>query len=323
MASAERARYDWVVRLGRFLLLSVIAVAALPYACSSSENGSGSLGFGGTGGASSPTAGGQSPSVTIGSGGGSGGGGVDDLACVVSKKEPMGLCVMVTPGSGGSSGASGGGGPGATSSSSSSSSTSTGTGMGGSDGGGGSACSHVFSPSACADCVVQNCCDETLACEQVQGCFACFVQDPSAMGCGASPIYMALANLEMCEMNACGSACKVALEYHCNPVTNFPCNTAKGYACDLSGMGSFECFPPPNTQKLCESCSVTNMRPYCEPGLHCVEEDAGSTTGFCGRYCCEDTECCPDDQPKCGNRCDHNKLLGPGPQTDVGICTSG
>ncbi len=49
----------------------------------------------------------------------------------------------------------------------------------------------------------------------------------------------------------------------CNPVTNAPCNTAAGEACDFDGAG-YQCYPAPNDKKLCEPCGSADG--FCEGG---------------------------------------------------------
>jgi hypothetical protein len=64
-------------------------------------------------------------------------------------------------------------------------------------------------------------------------------------------------------------------------MTNVPCGA--GYACDEDGLGSFDCFDPPNNVPLCGNCSID----YCQPGLTCI----GSK---CAHFCCTDADCgCP------------------------------
>ena len=73
----------------------------------------------------------------------------------------------------------------------------------------------------------------------------------------------------------------------CNPVTNSPCDTAGGEACDDNGSG-FQCFPPPNDVALCGACSAASG-PWCMAGSTCV----GNTGTQCAKYCCDDTDCGP------------------------------
>jgi hypothetical protein len=66
----------------------------------------------------------------------------------------------------------------------------------------------------------------------------------------------------------------------CNPVTNEGCK--EGETCD-GGPKGFECYPPPNDSKICESCN-NQGGPFCGAGLACV-------SGKCAKYCCDDTDC--------------------------------
>lgn len=66
----------------------------------------------------------------------------------------------------------------------------------------------------------------------------------------------------------------------CDPVTSGGC--AIGSSCDKSTTG-YLCFPPPNTEALCDACDNDNGL-FCSPGSTCV-------SGRCARYCCEDGDC--------------------------------
>jgi hypothetical protein len=72
----------------------------------------------------------------------------------------------------------------------------------------------------------------------------------------------------------------------CNPTTNEGCDGASGWACDL-GNGGAQCFEPPNTQKLGESCDGSKG-PFCEGGAHC----GGKT---CEAFCCTKEDCQGDE----------------------------
>lgn len=74
----------------------------------------------------------------------------------------------------------------------------------------------------------------------------------------------------------------------CNPITNEPCNTAAGEACDISNSMDgaflgFVCYPAPNEKALCEACDGGNG-PWCQGTMTC----AGSK---CARFCCDDGDC--------------------------------
>ena len=74
----------------------------------------------------------------------------------------------------------------------------------------------------------------------------------------------------------------------CNPVTNAPCNTAAGEACDGGYQGGefqgFQCYPAPNDQKICEACNGGDG-PWCSGSMTCGAGDK------CARYCCSDADC--------------------------------
>lgn len=91
--------------------------------------------------------------------------------------------------------------------------------------------------------------------------------------------------LATCFQGPCNADCVPKSE--CNPVTNDPCNTAGGEACDLNGSGVFVCFPAPNDALACAACSNANG-PFCTPGYHCAEDTTG---GMCTRFCCTDADC--------------------------------
>jgi hypothetical protein len=75
----------------------------------------------------------------------------------------------------------------------------------------------------------------------------------------------------------------------CNPVTNAPCNTDAGEACDRTEIGGTHCFAPPpsNSAALCAVCDDTNG-PACMPTATCVPTSGGLN---CARFCCVDGDC--------------------------------
>jgi hypothetical protein len=73
----------------------------------------------------------------------------------------------------------------------------------------------------------------------------------------------------------------------CNPVTGAGCDVAGGQTCDFnSGLGSFQCFDPPNDALLCGACGNV-AGPFCAAGATCDS----NTGGACHRYCCGDGDC--------------------------------
>jgi hypothetical protein len=82
-----------------------------------------------------------------------------------------------------------------------------------------------------------------------------------------------------------GSCVMMGGAYACNPITNVPCNTAGGQACDLNQSGGLQCWDPPNTEKLCADCS----QKFCSFGFTCVEDAGGMAK--CAKYCCTDADC--------------------------------
>ncbi len=83
-----------------------------------------------------------------------------------------------------------------------------------------------------------------------------------------------------------GGACGNNLG-ECNPVTNSPCDTAGGFACDvaMSGANMFSCYGPPNTAGLCEPCDGST---FCRAGTTCIDTEVGAR---CARFCCADEDC--------------------------------
>lgn len=128
-----------------------------------------------------------------------------------------------------------------------------------------------------------SCCQETIDCLGDSDCSGCVdgsITDSTV--CQSSTTFVALAT---CFQGPCNDACVPKSE--CNPVTNSPCDTAAGEACDLSGDGIFVCFPAPNDTALCDTCS-NSAGPFCMGGTHCNEDANG---GQCTHYCCDDGDC--------------------------------
>ena len=69
----------------------------------------------------------------------------------------------------------------------------------------------------------------------------------------------------------------------CNPVTNEPCDTAAGEACDFAGPNAFACYGG-NEASLCEACDQENV--FCFGTMTCDTE-----AGLCTKYCCSDGDC--------------------------------
>ncbi|MCS6902194.1 MAG: hypothetical protein RMJ98_05305 [Myxococcales bacterium] len=66
----------------------------------------------------------------------------------------------------------------------------------------------------------------------------------------------------------------------CNPVTNGGCKI--GQACD-GAKESYRCYPPPNTEEICDACDHLNGL-HCRAGHACIQ-------GKCAKYCCDDSDC--------------------------------
>ena len=93
---------------------------------------------------------------------------------------------------------------------------------------------------------------------------------------------------------------------NCDPVTNTGCAEA-GAACDFSNSG-FDCYSPPNTQAVCQTCDPQNG-PECSGTTTCVPTATGMA---CARFCCADSDCTP-------GHCDTTTLSG-GQQFLPGVC---
>jgi len=157
-----------------------------------------------------------------------------------------------------------------------------GGGAGGAGGGGAVDCSKIIDkPEACETCIMGSCCADLSACDGIPNCVDCFFgKQQDAKICDTMEIKAASEKLFHCTECKCADEC---LPKSCNPVTNEPCDTAAGEACDFSSSG-FACYPAPNDQKLCEECDQMNG-PYCAGGHTCLED------GGCAKYCCDDGDC--------------------------------
>jgi hypothetical protein len=105
----------------------------------------------------------------------------------------------------------------------------------------------------------------------------------------------------------------------CNPVTNEGCTG--GAVCDTSAdmngtLIGFVCYPPPNTQAVCQTCDDMNG-PYCAGGETCIGLNMSGTVSVCAHYCCTDADC---GSGKCTTT--QNGMAEFGPiATSLGTCT--
>jgi hypothetical protein len=186
--------------------------------------------------------------------------------------------------------------------------------------GGALSCEGNFK-AACNECITASCCAEFAECQGTDGCEACVSGEPT---CTEDNINIAQLTFD-CVKSACAAACiepptqvdpicKVPTgspskgacaplggNVKCNPVTNAPCKTAAGEACDLNDQDVFTCFPAPNTEALCAACD--NQKTFCQAGLTCVGDQ-------CARYCCDDSDCG-------AGKCDKGSLELP---SNLGVC---
>ena len=155
----------------------------------------------------------------------------------------------------------------------------------------------------CGTCAEASCCMELGTCYADVTCYDCLTggeTDPNVCA-GSQALVDTL--VQCLQGNAC-TACFPQDE--CNPITNAPCDTAANEACDLSSNGVYVCFPAPNTEDACDTCSNSNG-PFCKPGMHCM------SAGKCSLYCCDDADCGPN------GTCDKAEL---DPNGQVGICVN-
>jgi hypothetical protein len=157
----------------------------------------------------------------------------------------------------------------------------------------------------CEMCLADSCCTEVSECAVADNCPVCITGaeqcsvdaiDPAMniVGCAQAqcqaecfdpppPVFSLDCQAPMASPSG-GSCVQVGGVFECNPITNAPCNTAGGEACDLNGSG-VQCWGPPNTATLCQSCA----QDYCAPGFTCQQDDDGNPK--CAKYCCTDQDC--------------------------------
>ncbi|MEP7125693.1 MAG: hypothetical protein ABJE95_32485 [Byssovorax sp.] len=235
-----------------------------------------------------------------------------------------------TPSASGSSGTSGAGGSTTTTATSTTTGDATSTTSAATSGtGGAGSCIGIFPAGACATCGEAKCCAEGSACDVTAGCIGCvYSSDPSCTTANKPVVDALLACMHgSCEA-ACfpppppktdvtcavpapspslGSCLSVGGAVECNPITNDPCNTAAGEACDFQGNG-YHCYPGPNDKSLCEACGPSNGGGTCKGGSTCLP----GPDGTCGKFCCDSTDCGK-------GKCDKTGML-PG---NVGYCLGG
>jgi hypothetical protein len=263
-------RATWLMVAGSLGLYALLPAACVVEATSSSGSGgaggaAASTGVGQVASSSSSSVGPTSSVASTGSGSSNFAAACDAPASSPSKgscfKVPMPDCSDLNGGAGGG-----------------------GAGTGGAGGAGAPAdCSNVAiaMPDACTDCVKGTCCDALAACNAIPNCVKCFFgEETDTKICGTPEIQAASETLFHCTECKCADKC---LPKQCNPVTNEPCDTAAGEACDF-GQSGFVCYPAPNDQKLCEECDAANG-PWCEGGHTCGED------GGCAKFCCDDGDC--------------------------------
>jgi hypothetical protein len=146
----------------------------------------------------------------------------------------------------------------------------------------------IMMPNECGTCLETGCCDEMTACQADMTCKGCFDGSITGAMCDAAPIKAMLDAIVTCAQGCCTTDC---FDAGCNPVTNEPCDTAAGEACDIAGADGYHCYTAdegPNDTAVCGDCSAS----YCEGTLTC-NADADGNTG-CSHYCCDDTDCGPN-----------------------------
>ena len=106
--------------------------------------------------------------------------------------------------------------------------------------------------------------------------------------------------------------------YECDPLTQLPCETAAGEACDVAfdqsigGLGGFSCYPAPNDAMIGEACDAS-AGPWCAAGGTCVATDESGTAFICAKFCCSDSQC---DE---GQSCVVDGSYAPA-ASDMGVC---
>ncbi len=229
------------------------------------------------------------------------------------------------------SGTTGTGGSASTTSTSDATSTSAGTTSSATSTGAGGAgsCIGVFPAGACATCGETSCCDEGAKCDITAGCIGCvYSSDPTCTAANKPAVDAMLACMHASCEAACfpapppkvdvtctvptqapslGACISVGGAIECNPVTNAPCDTAGGEACDFKGNG-YHCYAGPNDKNLCDACGPGNGGTHCKGGSTCLPGPDGN----CGKFCCDDADCGK-------GKCDKTEMLPGG----VGYCLGG
>ncbi len=174
--------------------------------------------------------------------------------------------------------------------------------------GGAGSCIGVFPAGACATCGEASCCTEGAACDVTPGCIGCvYSSDPSCTAANKPAVDALLSCMHASCEAACfptpppkadvtcavpspspsvGSCVSVGGAIECNPITNEPCDTAAGEACDFKGAG-YHCYAGPNDKNLCEACGPSNAGSHCKGGSTCLPGPDGN----CGKLCCNDGDC--------------------------------
>jgi hypothetical protein len=180
--------------------------------------------------------------------------------------------------------------------------------------GGAGSCVNVFPAGACATCGEANCCTQGAACDVTPGCIGCvYSSDPTCTAANKPAVDAMLACMHASCEAACfpppppkidatcavpapspslGACISVGGPVECNPVTNEPCNTAAGEACDFNGASGYHCYAGPNDKALCALCGPDNGGSHCQGGSTCLPGPSGN----CGKFCCDDADC---GQGKC------------------------
>lgn len=311
----------------RSAALSLVAVVCLGCTTSDLDRLSSSYGRAtpGAAGTASAGTGGADAAGNGGVAGTSGVGGVGGTGGLAGKGGSGGK--GGTAGAGGLAGSGGKGGAGGSAGKAGNGGTAGGGGTAGSSGNGGMAGAGGTVSSAC-DGPTTSCNGCTLCAQQATGpcgpettkctanpecgklldCQASCTTDACSTTCDEQhPTGVSDYNdFNSCKALACKEACSAKLvcsgipkstgacfaKEACNPVTNAPCNTAAGLACDYDDTAkAFKCSgpPPAKTGMLCGNCDVVD----CAPGLTCVYVDAALTVTRCTPFCCVDADCGP------------------------------
>jgi hypothetical protein len=238
---------------------------------------------------------------------------------MASTRRGAGLLAVVLAACGGDG--AGGGAGGASSSSvatatSATTTTSSTAGPGGGSGGASECGVDLPIPDPCGSCVEEHCCAELEDCVADPACAECLSPEASCID-DITP------DLVACFQSSCEAACDpnavtpdceapavapsggscVALDQKvtCNPITNEPCDTESGWACDVNGAG-YQCWPPPLTEPVCGACPVDDA--FCAAGSTCL--------GVCYKFCCNDDDCGPS------GHCDQGPVANN--HAPVGVC---